>query len=300
MKISDQQLLEVIKNTPLVSIDIILKNNEGEILLGLRNNEPAKDTWFVPGGRIRKDEDLDSAFERIANDELGLNYTRDQARFVGIFENKYDTNFLKVPDVGTHYIILAYEIKPSKIPMNFPTNQHQNYRWFTRSEAIKNSKVNTYVYPYFENQNLTDAQYRVLNARRDSFNQLVWRTPVLSLTAQAFLFTIALNPLVSPIARTMSASLAFITAIASAQLLLKHRFNEREHAVILEEFERQRGINPINQKITPDSTLKESKCTWDYLRTWIEGIPSYKIWFVLLLIFALFALIILIFPTKFV
>ncbi len=51
MEITDDQLLEVIKNAPLVSIDIIVKNKDGKILLGFRNNEPAKNTWFIPGGR---------------------------------------------------------------------------------------------------------------------------------------------------------------------------------------------------------------------------------------------------------
>ena len=50
MEITDDQLLEVIKNAPLVSIDIIVKNKDGKILLGFRNNEPAKNTWFIPGG----------------------------------------------------------------------------------------------------------------------------------------------------------------------------------------------------------------------------------------------------------
>ena len=46
----------VIQNTPLISIDLIVENKKGQILLGKRVNEPALGYWFVPGGRIFKDE----------------------------------------------------------------------------------------------------------------------------------------------------------------------------------------------------------------------------------------------------
>ena len=46
---------KIIKQTPLVSIDVcILKGRN--ILLGKRINPPAKDFFFVPGGRIFKSE----------------------------------------------------------------------------------------------------------------------------------------------------------------------------------------------------------------------------------------------------
>lgn len=77
MEITNDELLEVIKNAPLVSVDIIAKNKEGKILLGLRKNEPAINTWFIPGGHIRKNEGLDSAFRRIVKDELGLDFIKE-------------------------------------------------------------------------------------------------------------------------------------------------------------------------------------------------------------------------------
>ena len=36
----------VIASTPLVSIDLIVMNSQGEILMGLRNNRPAQGYWF--------------------------------------------------------------------------------------------------------------------------------------------------------------------------------------------------------------------------------------------------------------
>jgi colanic acid biosynthesis protein WcaH len=83
--LSNQELLEVIQRTPLVSIDLVARDSDSRMLLGLRMNEPAKDTWFVPGGRILKDESLDDAFTRITRSELGIECLRSQACFLGLF-----------------------------------------------------------------------------------------------------------------------------------------------------------------------------------------------------------------------
>jgi colanic acid biosynthesis protein WcaH len=61
---------------PLVSIDLLVTRpgQKGrELLLGLRNNRPAKGWWFTPGSRIPKSEALPSAMRRVAQDEIGLN-----------------------------------------------------------------------------------------------------------------------------------------------------------------------------------------------------------------------------------
>ncbi|ECX5062799.1 GDP-mannose mannosyl hydrolase, partial [Salmonella enterica subsp. enterica] len=50
MFIPSDKFREVIKLTPLVSIDILIENENGEYLFGLRNNRPAKNQFFVPGG----------------------------------------------------------------------------------------------------------------------------------------------------------------------------------------------------------------------------------------------------------
>lgn len=60
----------IIACTPLVSIDLVVTNANGQVLLGQRLNRPAKNYWFVPGGRILKNESLAQAFKRLTRDEL--------------------------------------------------------------------------------------------------------------------------------------------------------------------------------------------------------------------------------------
>jgi colanic acid biosynthesis protein WcaH len=52
----------VIASTPLIAIDLIVRNLQGQILLGWRVNRPAQGYWFVPDGRVLKNEALDNAF----------------------------------------------------------------------------------------------------------------------------------------------------------------------------------------------------------------------------------------------
>jgi colanic acid biosynthesis protein WcaH len=54
MDISEKDLLDIIKLTPLISIDLIIKDQKRRILMGKRINNPAANSWFVPGGRIKK------------------------------------------------------------------------------------------------------------------------------------------------------------------------------------------------------------------------------------------------------
>ncbi len=47
MFITSDKFREIIKLVPLVSIDLLIENENGEYLFGLRNNRPAKNYFFV-------------------------------------------------------------------------------------------------------------------------------------------------------------------------------------------------------------------------------------------------------------
>ncbi len=138
----------IIKYTPLVSIDIIVESEEKKFLLGLRKNRPAKNFWFVPGGRIFKGERLSEAFNRISKDELGIELNIEDAEFFGVFEHFYEDNYFGT-DIETHYIVNAYKVKVKNVNIK-PDSQHKKYRWFSREEILKNEKVHPYCKVYFE------------------------------------------------------------------------------------------------------------------------------------------------------
>ena len=76
----------VIRLAPLIAIDFIIHNARDEVLLGLRNNEPARDWYFVPAGMILKNERLADAFSRLLKTETNYAASIDDARLIGAFE----------------------------------------------------------------------------------------------------------------------------------------------------------------------------------------------------------------------
>ena len=143
----------VIASTPLISIDLIVRNKRGEILLGKRTNRPAKGNWFVPGGRILKDESFESAFKRLLKAELGINGA--PSFFKGLYQYFYDDNFSE-EDFTTHYVVLAYEIEFSGELSSLPIEQHSDYRWFDENELLLNESVHKHTKWYFQKDEQAD------------------------------------------------------------------------------------------------------------------------------------------------
>ncbi len=126
----------VVRLTPLVSIDLILRSSDGRILVGHRKHEPAKGTYFVPGGRISKNETRAAAFKRLTRDELGVERPIHDARFLGVYEHFYPANRYEEKGFGTHYVVLAYELDMDLPVAALPKDQHGNYVWMTEAEIL--------------------------------------------------------------------------------------------------------------------------------------------------------------------
>ncbi len=138
--------MRVVKNTPLISIDLLIRSPDNALLMGLRLNEPAAGFWFVPGGRIYKNECLDQAFMRISKTELGLTCTFEQARLLGAFTHKYKTNFMGTRETGTHYVVLAYDLQIEFEIERLPKEQHRQYRWIFENDKTVNIHKNAQAY----------------------------------------------------------------------------------------------------------------------------------------------------------
>jgi colanic acid biosynthesis protein WcaH len=143
----------VVFSTPLVSLDLMLIRGSAEILLGLRVNQPAQDWWFVPGGRIYKNERIHDALIRIAETELGLGSAllsrQLSSQFLGVFEQFYDDCFSGAKGVTTHYVSMPY-ILPVQADFSMPEgdDQHKMLRWWPISEALASPDVHRYCKDY--------------------------------------------------------------------------------------------------------------------------------------------------------
>lgn len=100
----------VVRSTPLVSIDFVVRNQLGEVLVGLRTNKPAQSYWFVPGGRIVKDERFADAFQRLSAKELGQGFSPNDGSFIGMFEHLYkDSHVGTIPRSTIWCLATNYE-----------------------------------------------------------------------------------------------------------------------------------------------------------------------------------------------
>lgn len=140
----------IIKNTPLISIDLVVKNSEYKILLGKRVNKPAVGSWFVPGGRIYKDETIEKAFQRITKDEIGKEFSVEEAKFKGLYQHFYDDNVFN-DNFSTHYIVLGFELVINE-ELSLGTIQHEKYKWFDEKELLESEDVYSYVKDYFKKE----------------------------------------------------------------------------------------------------------------------------------------------------
>jgi len=113
---------------------------------------------------------------------------------------------------------------------------------------------------------------------------MLWQVPALSLTAQAFLFTISLGEGTSTIARVIAGVLGFVSAVISVQLLQKIKWLERLDRRILEELEKKLGVPVLHAHPKTLATFVDTPANV------FVGIPSSFLWSLGLALFGLTSL----------
>ncbi|MHB8884308.1 MAG: GDP-mannose mannosyl hydrolase [Methylovirgula sp.] len=145
----DDDFAHIVRYAPLVSIDLILKDPDDRVLVGLRMNEPAKGTFFVPGGVIRKNETIEAAYARILKAETGLAIAFERAKLLGAYQHFYPTNRFGDPAYGTHYVVLAHELRLDARPSIELDSQHSHVRWMSGAEILAAPDVHANTQAYF-------------------------------------------------------------------------------------------------------------------------------------------------------
>ncbi len=148
------QFAQACQALPLVSIDLVLTDEAGRLLLGLRRNAPARDWWFTPGGRIRKNEALAEARRRIAAEELGLPDTAlRRATLMGAWDHFYPDSAFDAA-ISTHYVNLALwlqlttdEVATLTLPAG-DGEQHASWQWLPLAQAELDEGVHPHVRVY--------------------------------------------------------------------------------------------------------------------------------------------------------
>ena len=148
-----ETFLKVVEATPLVAMDLVVVRGGNELLLGKRNNRPAQGLWFVPGGRIRKNEPMQAALARVAQDELGLALAELPVPpcHIGAFEHFYTDCFAGDVGVSTHYVVMGNLVRlPAGTELDGTDAQHSALRWWPLAEAQSSEQVHRYTKDYVE------------------------------------------------------------------------------------------------------------------------------------------------------
>ena len=61
--------------TPLINVDLLIQNDDGETLLTWREDEFYGPGWHVPGGIVRFKEKFSTRIDEVARSELGTRVT---------------------------------------------------------------------------------------------------------------------------------------------------------------------------------------------------------------------------------
>lgn len=149
MKLALEQFRTIVRDTVLVSLDLLLINERGEVLVGRRTHCPARDYYFVPGGRVMKGETLAAALQRVAKQETGLCLSQDQVVFHGIYDHIYDDSYFEDSDISTQYVVIACRCAVSSDLPIVADMQHESLHFVQIADIASDPKIHPYTRNYF-------------------------------------------------------------------------------------------------------------------------------------------------------
>lgn len=68
----DELFLFISRITPLINVDLLIKDDKGRTLLAWRNDKHCGEGWHLPGGIIRFKETMKERLEKVARKEIGV------------------------------------------------------------------------------------------------------------------------------------------------------------------------------------------------------------------------------------
>lgn len=99
----DEVFFYISKTTPLVNVDLLIKDENGRTLLSWRDDQYAGKGWHVPGGIVRFKETLETRVKKVAETEIGAEVKFDKVPMA--------LNQLIHPDrdIRSHFISILYK-----------------------------------------------------------------------------------------------------------------------------------------------------------------------------------------------
>lgn len=137
--IPPEEYITIVKHVPVVSVDLLV-HHEGGLVFGMRENEPAKGEWFVPGGTMLKGETRREAVHRIAQEEMDADVLIDEE--LGVYTHRYQSAAAAGVD-SKQYLATAYVVTPDSDLQ--PDDQHTEFDVFKSPFPDLHNYVERYI-----------------------------------------------------------------------------------------------------------------------------------------------------------
>lgn len=124
-KLNHDDYARLISFAPVLCVDVILREPEGQYILFRRENEPLKGEWWVVGGRVEKGEKIEDVVRRKLFEEINT-FKFSTPNFTG----GWYEDFFEFSSVGRgayHTVSLVFEatVDPKDIRLD---GQHSEWK----------------------------------------------------------------------------------------------------------------------------------------------------------------------------
>lgn len=117
---------------PRVGIGVLILNEKGQVLLGLRHGSHGAGEWCLPGGHLEKGETFSQVIKREVKEETGL--LVDSFELISLSE---ELRYLK--SHGRHYVGLGFKAEhKGGEPQLLEPEKFKEWRWFNLDDLPKN------------------------------------------------------------------------------------------------------------------------------------------------------------------
>lgn len=300
--LSDESWGWVSRHMPIPCVDVlpVVRSPGGWIThVGLiRRTLQDRVVWCQVGGRLLYEETLQQGADRhlatTLRTEKPLAVASDPY-FVNQYFPEGIVGFGKDP--RKHAVAVCYLAEAASEAPIRGTGEALSFSWFevdhlpADADLWPGTKLMLEALPWHN----PDLSYESLNARYLSHNELMWQTPVLAMTAMAFLMTIALGN-GEAWARAVASMLSFMTALVSVQLMTKHSYFQIEDADQLWSLEKRLHMLPVHAPPAPPSGKplrgRLVSRTLMRLENWMVRWRSRQWWMVAMMLFGVVSLVV--------
>ena len=122
-------------------------------------------------------------------------------------------------------------------------------------------------------------QYPIVAARRQGYDALLWQTPALAVTAQAFLLTVVFSPGANEHVAVVISAFALLVGLAAIQLLARLRYLEMYDSELLVTYEKSHeteGLAIVHGKRRPLASVPAKG---------LARFRAYRVWMAVLVAF---------------